>query len=226
MDIREKLFALQDNEYGDFNAKLTPTIPREKFIGVRVANIKALAKEIHADKKTEEKFLQELPHEYVEEYMLHIHLINMEKDFSKSIKRIDEVLPYIDNWMTCDAIRPVVLKKYLKEAEAYIKKCVYSKEVYISRFGIEMLMSYYLDDDFKTKYPEWVIESRIDDYYHRMMIAWYFATALAKQYSAIFPYIRDRKLEKWTHNKAIQKAKESFRVSDERKEELSNLKWK
>ncbi len=190
-----------------------------------MANIKVLAKEIHNDKKMEEAFLQDIPHYYIEEYLLHIHLINMEKDFSKSIKKIDEILPYIDNWMTCDAIRPVVFKKHLEEAEPYIKKCIDSKKAYISRFGIEMLMSYYLDDVFNVKYLDWVSESRIDDYYHKMMVAWYFATALAKQYDSSFPYIRDRKLERWTHNKAIQKARESFRVSDERKKELSSLKW-
>lgn len=226
MDILKKLFALQDEKYGDFNAKLTPNVSRDKFIGVRSPDIKALAKEIHRHRDEEAKFLETLPHKYVEEYLLHINLINKEKDLNKCIDRINEILPYIDSWMTCDAIRPVVFKKNLHKAKEYIKTCVDSGKVYISRFGIEMLMCYYLDDAFEQKYLEWVSSSRVDDYYHRMMIAWYFATALAKQYDSSFPYIRDNKLEKWTHNKTIQKAVESHRVSDERKELLKALKRK
>lgn len=225
MNIRERLFDLKDEKYGDFGAKLTPNVPREKFIGVRAPHIKKLAKEIC---KMEERkaFLQDLPHEYVEEYLLHIQLINIEKDFKKSIERIEEILPFIDNWMTCDGLRPVVFKKHLEEAEVYAKKWVNSKEPYISRFGIEILMCYYLDDAFNPKYLEWVSHQRIEHYYHKMMIAWFFATALAKQYDETLPFIQNRKLEKWTHNKAIQKAKESYRVSNEHKEELNRLKWK
>lgn len=142
----------------------------------------------------------------------------------KCINNIDNILPYIDNWMTCDAIKPVVFKKHPKEAEAYIKAWVDSKDVYVSRFGIGMLMSYYLDDRFNPKYLDWVSSLRIDDYYHKMMVAWYFATALAKQYEASVSYIKERKLEKWTHNKAIQKARESRRISPDVKEELNKLK--
>ena len=223
--IREKLFMLRDRKYGDFSAGLTPNIPRELFIGVRAAAIKALAREIHQNNELEDAFLQDLPHQYVEEYLLHIHLLNGEKDFECCIDKINRILPYIDNWMTCDAIRPAVFKGHLKEAEKYIKAWMDSEEVYTSRFGIEMLMCYYLDDAFDRKYLEWVSNVRRDHYYHRMMIAWYFATALAKQYEACLPYIRGKKLEKWTHNKAIQKARESFKVSDERKKELHRFRW-
>lgn len=224
MHVLEKLFSLQDEKYGDFSAKLTPNISRDSFIGVRSPDIRAFAKEVHKNKEVEAEYLQTLPHKYVEEYLLHIHLINKEKDLDKCISRINEILPYIDNWMTCDAIRPAIFKKHLHEVEGYIKACVESRETYVSRFGIEMLMCCYLDEAFDQKYLEWVSLSRIDDYYHKMMIAWYFATALAKQYDSSFPYIRDRKLEKWTHNKVIQKARESYRVSNERKEQLKALK--
>lgn len=225
MDIREKLFELKDEKYGDFSAKLTPNIPRDLFIGVRAPMVKSLAKEIHKEKELEEVFLHDLPHKYIEEYLLHIHLINKEKDLRKCIEKINKILPYIDNWMTCDAIRPAVFKKHLKDIEGYIKECVDAKEVYTSRFGIEMLMCFYLNEEFSPKYLEWVSASRIDDYYHKMMIAWYFATALAKQYEYSLPYIQDRKLEKWTHNKTIQKAKESSRVPPKKKAQLNELKW-
>lgn len=226
MDIQNTLFTLKDEKYGDFSSKLTPNIPREKFIGVRSPDIKALAKEIRNHEKVEQVFLERLPHKYVEEYLLHVHLINKEKDFDTCLQKLNTILPYIDNWMTCDAIRPVVFKKHLQQAETYIKSCIDSGEVYTSRFGIEMLMTYYLDDAFSPTHLEWVCSARIDDYYHKMMIAWYFATALAKQYDAAFVYIKEKRLEKWTHNKTIQKSRESFRVSQERKEALKKLKWK
>lgn len=224
MDILKRLFDMSDEKYVALSSKLTPSVARDLFIGVRAPSIKKLAKEIHSDKKVEEEFLKDLPHKYIEEYLLHIYLINKERDFEKCINNIDNILPYIDNWMTCDAIKPVVLKKHPKEAEAYIKAWVDSKDVYVSRFGIGMLMSYYLDDRFNPKYLDWVSSLRIDDYYHKMMVAWYFATALAKQYEASISYIKERKLEKWTHNKAIQKARESRRISPDVKEELNKLK--
>lgn len=248
MDIKKRLFDLQDEKYRKFNAKLTPNISEDKFIGVRSPNIKELAKEIQledkerckrtcnsAEKKVgndgenepiEVVFLDALPHEYVEEYILHAHLINMERDFSKCVSKLNNLLPYIDNWMTCDALRPAIFKKHLDEAEQHIKSWVDSRYVYTSRFGIEMLMTYYLNDAFKTKHLEWVRESYIEEYYHKMMVAWYFATALAKQWDETIKYVEGNALETWTHNKTIQKARESFRISEAQKEYLKKLKRK
>ena len=224
-EIQKKLFALQDLKYRDFNAALLPTVNKETVIGVRTPEIRKLAKMLAGTKEAEE-FLQTLPHEYYEENNLHGCLIEQIKEYDKCIEALNAFLPYVDNWGTCDLMSPKVLKNHLSELLEQIKIWMASEHIYTVRFGIEMLMRYYLDEEFKPEYLEWVTEIRAEEYYLKMMVAWYFATALAKQYETALPFIEKRKLEKWTHNKAIQKAVESYRITDEQKIYLKTLKWK
>ncbi len=223
MTIQERLFALQDEKYADFSAKLNPILPREFFIGVRTPAIRALAKELRGT-RTAEEFLKELPHKYFDENNLHAALVEGMKDYPACITALDEFLPYVDNWATCDIMTPKVFKKHLDELVPEIRRWIRSEHTYTIRFGIEMLMAFYLDDAFKPEYFEEVAIIRSEEYYVNMMIAWYFATALAKQYAAALPYIEQQRLEPWTHNKAIQKAIESYRISDEQKAYLRTLK--
>lgn len=219
----EELFKLQDKEYKEFQSKLTPNIPKEKFIGVRVPNIKALAKKYS---KTEEakEFIKKLPHNYYDENMLHGQLISEIKDYNECIEQINIFLPYIDNWAVCDTMSPKILKKHKNELIQEIKKWCKSKNTYECRFGIEMLMSHYLDEDFNEEYLKIVEEIKSEEYYVNMMIAWFFATALAKQWKQVIKYIEKNKLDKWVHNKTIQKARESYRITSEQKEYLKKLK--
>lgn len=223
--IQERLFELQDLKYRDFNAKLLPTVDKDTIIGVRTPATRKLAKEL-AGSEAAKEFLQTLPHEYYEENNLHGCLVEQIKDYDRCIEALNTFLPYVDNWATCDMMSPKVLKKHLPELLEQIKVWMASEHVYTVRFGIEMLMRHYLDEEFQSEYLEWVAEVRSEEYYLKMMVAWYFATALAKQYEAALPYIEDRKLEKWAHNKAIQKAVESYRITDEQKVYLKTLKCK
>jgi 3-methyladenine DNA glycosylase AlkD len=202
-----------------------PTVNPETVIGVRTPDLRKLAKEFS---KTPEalEFLKILPHRYYEENNLHGFLIETIRDYDIAIDAVDAFLPYIDNWATCDLISPKVFKKHLPELYGKIKVWLKSDRTYTVRFGIGMLMSFYLDDNFRPEMPELVAGIRSDEYYINMMIAWYFATALAKQYDAALPYIQEKRLDKWTHNKAIQKAIESYRISDETKAYLRALKVK
>jgi 3-methyladenine DNA glycosylase AlkD len=224
-EIQHRLFELQDLKYKEFQCKLMPTINPEIVIGVRTPDLRKLAK---AFSKTPEasEFLKILPHRYYEENNLHGFLIETIKDFDAVVALVDAFLPYIDNWATCDLMSPKVFKKHLPELYEKIKVWLESDQTYTVRFGIEMLMSFYLDENFKPEMLELVADVRSDEYYINMMIAWYFATALAKQYDAALPYIQEQRLEKWTHNKAIQKAIESYRISDEAKAYLRTLKVK
>ncbi len=223
--IQRRLFELQDMKYKEFSSKLMPTVNRETVIGVRTPDLRKLAKEYS---KTPEalEFLKILPHTYYEENNLHGFLIETIRDYDAAVAAINAFLPYIDNWATCDLISPKVFKKHLPELYEKIKVWLKSDRTYTVRFGIGMLMGFYLDDDFRPEMLELVADIRSDEYYINMMIAWYFATALAKQHDAALPYIQKRRLEKWTHNKAIQKAIESYRISDETKEYLRALKVK
>jgi len=223
MTITERLFELQDNEYADFQSRLTPGIDREKFIGVRVPLVRKLAKEILKTPEAEE-FIATLPHKYYDEDMLHGLLISEIKDYSTCVAEVDRFLPYVNNWAVCDIMSPKVFKKHKPELIEKIKEWTESEETYTSRFGMEMLMSHFLDEDFKPEYLEIPAVIRSEEYYVRMMQAWFFATALTKQWDASVPYITDNRLDVWTHNKTIQKTRESFRITDEQKEYLKTFK--
>ena len=224
-EIRNELFKMQDIAYRDFNSKLIPTLDKSLFIGVRTPELRKYAKQL-AKREDIEEFLHSLPHKYFDENQLHAFIVSEIKDFKSCVDKVNEFLPYIDNWATCDQLSPKVFKKHHKELIAYIKEWLESDKVYTVRFGIGMLMEHFLDEDFDIIYPETVSKIRSDEYYINMMIAWYFATALAKQYESVIPFIEKRSLDIWTHNKAIQKAVESLRISDEKKEYLKSLKIK
>lgn len=223
--IQAELFALCDGKYGDFNAKLIPNIDRRRVIGVRTPELRAMAKRLHGTAQAE-KFLHALPHEYFEENQLHAFLLEYEKDYSALIAALDAFLPYVDNWATCDQMNPKSLGRNKEALLAKIREWLASGRCYTVRYAIGQLMRWYLDADFKPEYADMVAAVRSEEYYVRMMAAWYFATALAKQYDAVLPYFTERKLDAWTHNKAIQKAVESYRVSDEHKTALRRLKVK
>lgn len=225
LDLQKQLFAMQDLSYRDFHAKLMPTIDKEKIIGIRTPQLRKFAKEF-AKSDDRELFFDSLPHQYYEENNLHGFLLEMEKDYDKLVDKLEKFLPYVDNWATCDMIRPKVFKKHLPQLLSKVKNWLSSEHVYTIRYGIGMLLSFYLDDEFRPEYLEWVAQIRSDEYYINMMIAWYFATALAKQYEVTLPYIENQRLDVWTHNKAIQKAIESYRIKDEQKAYLRALKIK
>ena len=223
LKVREKLFQMQDLSYRDFHARLMPTVDKKSIIGVRTPELRKFAKEFSRTKEASE-FIKVLPHEYYEENNLHGFLIEQIKDYEKCIEELDRFLPYVDNWATCDMCVPKVLKKYPLEMEVKIDEWMASGNTYTIRYGIGMLMRFYLDDNFRPEYLEKVADVVSEEYYVKMMVAWYFATALAKQYKAALPYIEEKRLEQWTHNKAIQKAVESRRITKEQKEYLKTLK--
>lgn len=223
MEIREELYKLQDTEYGDFQSKLTPGIPRERFIGVRMPELRKLAK-AYAKEKEAAAFLKELPHFYYEENLLHGLLIAGIKDFRTCMEAIEAFLPYVDNWAVCDGISPKVFAKPKQELLAKIKEWSSSKHVYTCRFGIGMLMRHFLEGDFLPEYLEIPADVCSEEYYVNMMLAWFFATALAKQWESTIPYLEQHRLGVWVHNKTIQKAVESFRITKEQKAYLRTLK--
>lgn len=224
-EIRVELFKMQDMDYRDFNSKLIPTVDKESMIGIRTPDLRKYAKQLGKSSDVIE-FLQTLPHKYFDENQLHAFIISEIKDFKNCIDEINRFLPYIDNWATCDQLSPKVFKKYHNELFEYIKDWLKSDKVYTLRFGIGMLMEHFLDEDFDILYPETVSKIRSGEYYINMMIAWYFATALAKQYESVIPFIENNSLDIWTHNKAIQKSIESYRITDEQKAYLRELKIK
>ena len=225
MEIRECLLAKKDEAFQQFQSRIVPNVPQESIIGIRVPELRRLAKE-YRNTREAETFLSELPHSYYEENMLHIMLLCLEKDFQKCVEGLDRFLPYADNWAVTDQSSPKCFKKHHEELIPIITGWVNSDHVYTARYGINIFMREFLDSDFDIKYAELISQKRGEDYYLKMIIAWYFATALAKQYDAIIPYIEQQKLETWIHNKAIQKAVESFRVTDEHKAYLKTLKIK
>ncbi|MBQ9134388.1 MAG: DNA alkylation repair protein [Clostridia bacterium] len=225
MEIREKLFALADEKYKAFQSKLLPTVAPECVIGVRTPALRALAKEI-AGTKEAEAFLGQLPHTYFEENNLHAFLLCRIRDFDSCIAAVDAFLPYVDNWATCDQMSPKALQKDLPALRAQAEKWMRSAHPYTVRFGIGMLMQYFLDAEFSDAYPRAVAAVRSEEYYVQMMQAWYFATALAKQYEAVLPYFTEGRMDAWVQNKAIQKAIESYRVPDAHKAHLRTLKRK
>lgn len=223
--IQERLFALQDISYADFQAKLTPGIPRDCFIGIRVPVLRKFAKE-YAKEEDSKTFLQQLPHSYYDENMLHALLISQIKDYDECIQQTDAFLPHVDNWAVCDIMSPKVFAKHKKELLEKIKGWSKSSHTYTCRFGIETLMTHYLDKDFKEEYLKMPASIKSDEYYVKMMVAWFFATALAKQWDAAIPYIEQQHLAPWIHNKTIQKAIESYRITSEQKAFLRTLKIK
>ena len=212
-DIYKELVSLQDKGYRDMQITTIPTVDADSIIGVRTPALRTLAKEL-SKREDIGQFLDSLPHKYFEENQLHAFILSGMKDAARAFELVDKFLPYVDNWATCDQMSPKVFKKH-KDLHPYVK-----------RFGIGMLMEHFLDEDFKTSYLTKVSKIRSDEYYVNMMIAWYFATALAKQYDATLPYIEKNKLDIWTHNKSIQKAVESYRITPEQKEYLKTLKRK
>ena len=223
ISLQDQLFALQDKSYADFQSKLLPTVARETVIGVRTPDLRKMAKQVSKTPAAQE-FIQALPHRYFEENQLHAFILSEEKDFNISITNLELFLPYVDNWATCDQLSPKCFKRHTYELLPYIRKWLKSRHTYTVRFGMGMLMRYYLDGEFKQEYLEWVASVKSDEYYIRMMQAWFFATALAKQWDATLPFINQRRLHPWTHNKAIQKATESYRITAEQKELLKTLR--
>ena len=222
-EITDRLFEMQDLKYRDFNSSLSPTLNKNCFIGVRTPLLRSFAKEIKGTELAE-KFILELPHKYFEENQLHAILFDNEKNFDKCIKNIELFLPYVDNWATCDQLNPKILKKHPEKLFENIKIWIKSNHTYTVRYAIKKLMDIYLDDNFQKKYCDMVAEIKSDEYYICMMQAWYFATALAKQYDTAIEYLENHKLTDFVHKKTIQKACESFRVSNEHKIYLKSLR--
>lgn len=223
--IVDTLFAKRDLEYKAFHEKLIPNVHPDTVIGVRTPELRAYAKIIYKEPDIE-IFLQTLPHKYYEENNLHAFMIEQIKNYKECICELDRFLPYVDNWATCDMMRPKCFKKHKKELLPEIERWLDSSDVYAVRFGIEMLMVHFLDESFEERFPDWVAGIIGDEYYINMMIAWYFATALAKQYDCAVRYLEKQKLPVWIHNKTIQKAVESYRITDEQKAYLRTLRRK
>ena len=222
-DIQTALFALRDPAYQAFQSKLIPTIDPQTVIGVRMPALRKLAREI-AGTPVAEGFLQEPPHRYYEENNLHGLLISAIPDYDGAVAALETFLPYVDNWATCDLLSPKAFRKHPPELRKQIRRWVEDAHTYTVRFGLGMLMSFYLDEDFRPEYLEIPAQVQSEEYYVNMMIAWFFATALAKQWDAAFPYIQENRLSVWVHNKTIQKAIEGYRITDEQKQILKELK--
>ena len=225
MEIRQRLFALRDEGYKAFHCKLMPTVDPDRVIGVRTPQLRKLVKEILKNEpQLAEEFVRSLPHDYYDENNVHGAIIAGRKDFAKCMEEVETFLPYVDNWATCDLMSPKVFAGHREELLPHIENWLNSGHTYTIRFGMKMLMDFYLEEAFETRYAWLVADVRSEEYYVRMMAAWYFATALAKQYDAILPYIEARRLDTWTHNKTIQKAVESYRITPEQKAYLKSLK--
>ena len=224
-EIRKDLFANQDVKYRDFQSKLTPTIEANTAIGVRTPVLRKLAKD-YSKRQDVDDFLADLPHKYFDENQLHAFILSEIKDFDECIGKLERFLPFVDNWATCDQMSPKCFKKNHEKLLPYLNKWIKSDDTYTVRFAIVTFMAHFLDDDFDEGYLKLVSDIKSDEYYINMAIAWYFATALAKQYDKTIPYIENKTLDVWTHNKAIQKSIESYRVTAEHKEYLKSLKIK
>lgn len=221
--IEKELFGMQDKDYAVLQQKIIPTADPGSVIGVRTPELRAFAKVLYKDEGCE-KFLKSVPHKYFDENQLHAFVVSLEKDFDKCVQEVEEFLPYVDNWATCDQMSPKAFKKQPERLLPYIKKWIKSDETYTVRFAIGMLMEHFLGDNFLPEYADMVAGVSSDEYYINMMRAWYYATALAKQYDAIIPYVENKRLDDWTHNKTIQKSIESYRITDEQKKYLRSLK--
>ena len=224
-DVRQRLRAMGEEDFGDFTARTIPTVPREQILGVRTPALRALAREL-VKAGEGEALLAELPHRFFEENQLHAFVLGLEKDFDRCLAGVERFLPYVDNWATCDQCNPAVFRKHRQELLPAIDRWLEAEQEYTVRFGIKMLMDHFLEEDFLPEYLDRVAEIRREEYYIRMMQAWYFATALAKQWEAALPVVEGHRLEGWVHNKTIQKAVESDRISPEKKAILRELKRK
>ena len=223
MNVRDRLFALQDPGYRDFTAKLIPNVEKERIIGIRTPALRALAKDFSKEAEAAE-FLAALPHFYLEENHLHGFLLERVRDYDACIRSLDAFLPYIDNWATCDSLHPACFGRNHGRLHTDAERWLQSDHLYTKRFGIGVLMGHFLDADFDPRDLDLVAGIETDEYYLSMMQAWYFATALAKQYDAAVPYLEQRRLQAETHRRAIQKAIESRRVSEEQKAYLRTLR--
>lgn len=223
-DIQRRLFALADPVYRDFQCKLTPTVAREQVIGVRIPALRGLAKELRGTDEAA-AFLRALPHAYYDENNLHSFLVSSLPDYGETVAAVDAFLPFVDNWATCDSLSPKAFKKQHAALWDKIPEWLASGRTYTVRFGVGMLMAHFLDGDFREDAPARVAALRSDEYYVNMMIAWYFATALAKQWDTALPFLTERRLDRWCHNKTIQKAVESYRITDGQKAYLKTLKY-
>ena len=221
--IQERLFALQDVKYREFHRKLIPGMSADQIIGVRTPAMRKLAKEF-AKEEEAAAFLKQLPHTYYDENVLHAFLIASIKDYDACMDAVEAFLPYLDNWAVCDGLSPKVFEKHKTELLQKIRFWIPSEHTYTCRFGMGMLMRWFLDEDFQPEYLEMPAAVRSEEYYVNMMTAWFFATALAKQWEAAIPYLEQNRLDPWTHNKTIQKARESYRITSEQKEYLKTLK--
>ena len=222
-DLQKELFALQDLKYKEFHQKLMPTVNPDKVIGIRTPVLRKFAKGFGKRAEAEE-FMKNLPHKYYEEDNLHAFLLEEIKEYDVLIKELNKFLPFVDNWATCDMMRPKILNNHKTELIKDIDRWLNSKDTYTIRFVVNCLMLYYLDEDFKPEYLEKVTKIKSNEYYINMVRAWYFATALAKQYDKTVKILENNTLDKWTHNKTIQKAVESYRITNEKKEYLRKLK--
>ncbi len=222
-EIVAELFRMQDKAYAAFQAKLMPTIDADRVIGVRTPELRTFAKRLFREGAARD-FLSGLPHHYFEENQLHAFVISQERDFDTCVSEVEAFLPYIDNWATCDQLSPVAFKREAESLLPFIRVWIKTDATYVVRFAIGMLMQHFLDERFSTEYADMVAEVRSEEYYVNMMKAWYFATALAKQYNLVLPYIEERRLDTWSHNKTIQKSVESYRITDEQKRYLRTLK--
>ncbi len=224
-EIQERLFALRDEGYRAFTLPLLPGLDPGRVIGVRTPEVRKLAKALKKEGKAAE-FLAELPHVYFEENGLHAALLCLERDFDACLEGVLRFLPCIDNWATCDGLNPDAFKKHHRELIALVPDWLESGRTYTVRFGLGVLMNHFLDEEFHPEYLRWAAAVDTREYYVHMMAAWYFATALAKQYDSALPYIEQRRLDRKTHNKTIQKAVESYRITDEQKAYLKSLRWR
>ncbi len=223
--IRNRLFELRDTKYAAFHKNLMPGFDDDYIIGVRIPQLKKLAKELSQTEEIQE-FLTDLPHKYYEENNLHAFMIDQEKLFDKAMDLTEAFLPYVNNWATCDSLAPRSFAKQTDKLLPYIKKWLSSEHTYTVRFGIACLMRWYLGENYKNEFGGLVAAVSSEEYYIMMMQAWYFATALAKNYESILPYLTEHRLSKWVHNKTIQKSIESYRITDKHKEYLRSLRIK
>ena len=222
-DIRAELVSLKDEKYAEFQSKLIPEVSRERVIGVRTPALKELAKRLSGTEAAN-AFLKELPHRYFDEDQLHAFIVSGIKNYDNCLYEIGRFLPFVDNWATCDQTCPVCFKKHKKELLNSIDEWISSGKTYKVRFGVKMLMTHFLDDDFDISYAHKVAGIKSEEYYVKMMVAWYFATALAKKYDEVLPIVKSNALDAWTHNKTIRKAVESYRLTDDKKAYLKSLK--
>lgn len=224
-EITTKLFQMRDEGYAQMQTKVIPTVAADRIIGVRTPALRTFAKSIYEDKEVD-VFLSCLPHRHFDEDQLHAFIISLEKGFDRCMAYVESFLPFIDNWATCDQLLPAAFKKEPEKLLPHIQSWIKSDQTYTVRFAIGMLMQHFLDERFDVTYADTVAELRSEEYYVNMMIAWYFATALAKQYESVLPYLEEKRLDTWVHNKTIQKSIESYRITDAQKAYLKTLKIK